>query len=94
MDHETLEPKDQLTSGTSEWCRSVGGLGCLTVTDILMKKDVKVFTAIQDGIDRANRKAVSRAQLIRKWVILPHDFSIAGGELGELTISIAFAYIS
>ena len=38
---------------------------------------------IQAGIDAANRKAVSRAQLIQKWTILPRDFSIAGGELGK-----------
>lgn len=38
---------------------------------------------IQSGIDAANRKAVSRAQLIQKWTILPRDFSIAGSELGK-----------
>lgn len=36
---------------------------------------------IQTCIDQTNEKAVSRAANIRKWVIVPDDFSIAGGEL-------------
>jgi long-chain-fatty-acid--CoA ligase ACSBG len=36
---------------------------------------------IQKTIDEVNKKAVSRAQLIRKWTILPKEFSFEGGEL-------------
>ena len=38
--------------------------------------------AIQEGIDRYNKKANSSAQKIQKWTILPTDFSIPGGEIG------------
>ena len=36
---------------------------------------------VQDAINAANVKAVSRAQTIKKFTILPGDFSIPGGEL-------------
>jgi len=35
----------------------------------------------EDGIKRTNQQAVSRAQYIQKFVILPNDFSLANGEL-------------
>ena len=36
-------------------------------------------------MDAANEKAVSRAAKIQKWSLLPIDFSIPGGELGNVT---------
>jgi len=46
--------------------------------------DRELRAAVQEGIDQANR-AVSRAEAIRAFVILPTDFSI---ETGELTPSL------
>lgn len=43
---------------------------------------VRFVKAIDAAVERANRKAISGAQRVQKWTILPVDFSIPGGELG------------
>ena len=41
-----------------------------------------VIQAIQNGINEANKSAVSNAGVVRKWMILPNDLSVSSGELG------------
>lgn len=74
-------PTNELTPSTISWCNSVGS-NAKSVSEILSKPDVNVMNAIQEGIDVANRKAVSKAACVQKWTILPLDLSIATGELG------------
>ena len=50
-------------------------------TIIEAMNDPKVKTFIQSLIDGVNKKAVSRAQLIRRWTILPHEFTVDSGEI-------------
>lgn len=45
-----------------------------------LAKDPDLIAVIQTAVDEAN-KAVSRAESIRKFTILPTDFTIAGGQL-------------
>jgi long-chain-fatty-acid--CoA ligase ACSBG len=54
--------------------------GNITVQDT---QAIRFVQAIDSAIERANRKAISGAQRIQKWAILPIDLSIPGGELGN-----------
>ena len=74
-------PTDDLTPATVSWCQSVGS-NATKVSEILGKPDMNVMKAVQDGIDMANKRSVSRAALVQKWMILPLDLSIPTGELG------------
>jgi long-chain-fatty-acid--CoA ligase ACSBG len=82
IDEQTSEPTSKLSRATREFFAAAG----CTVSDISeltsSVPDENAIRAIQKGIDAANRKAVSRAQVIQKWTMLPRDFTIAGGELG------------
>jgi len=83
VDDKTGIPTTKLTQFARSYFLAAG----IDVSDVseLMSQEHNSAVAqfIQSGIDAANQKAVSRAQLIQKWTILPRDFSIAGGELGK-----------
>lgn len=81
MNLDTGEPTDELTGPAKDYCKKLG-VEINTVSEFLEKKDEKLMKAIQDGVDRYNARAISRAQKIQKWCILEHDFSVPGGELG------------
>jgi len=81
VDPDTMEPSNKLTSAALDWCRSVGS-NANTVQDVLKGPDSNIMRGIQAGIDAANKEAVSNAQKIQKWMIIPRDFSIPGGEIG------------
>lgn len=51
-----------------------------STTIVEAMNDDKVKTFIKACIEEVNKKAVSRAQLVRKWTILPNDFSVDSGE--------------
>ena len=59
----------------------MAGSSAKTVKEVINGPDPRVMRAIQAGMDRANKRSVSRAQVIQKWMILPKDFSIPGGEM-------------
>ena len=79
MDNDS--PTNKLTPTAIEWCESLGRK-VSTVDEILSGPDAKVMAAIQKGIDKANKKAVSNAARVQRWTVLPNDVSIPGGELG------------
>ncbi|KAI5088267.1 long-chain-fatty-acid--CoA ligase ACSBG2 isoform X1, partial [Silurus meridionalis] len=73
------DPTDELTAMAKQFCRQHGVMAS-KVSEITGNK--QIYKVIQDGMDKVNAKAVSNAQKIQKWMLLSHDFSITGGELG------------
>ncbi|XP_068938972.1 long-chain-fatty-acid--CoA ligase ACSBG2 [Petaurus breviceps papuanus] len=84
VDLNTGEPQDDLSPEALEFCRKLGSKS-KKVSDIVDGKDRLVYEAIEKGIADVNSEAISNAQKIQKWMILPKDFSIFGGELGPTT---------
>lgn len=82
MDRETGAPLDELTHESITWMKSLG-VEHKTLSEILKAGPCpKVWKSIEDGIKRSNKHAISNAQKVQKFTILPHDFSIPTGELG------------
>lgn len=76
-------PLDDLAPETIQWLDGIELRRYKKLSEILASgPDKKVMQAIQEAIDRANKKSISNAQKIQKFAILPHDFSIPTGEFG------------
>ncbi|XP_078533830.1 long-chain-fatty-acid--CoA ligase ACSBG2-like [Lissotriton helveticus] len=80
VDADTGEPKDELTSEAVVFCQQLRS-SATRVSEIVSSRDPAIYTAIQEGVDRVNRRATSNAQRVQKWSILCKDFSMFGGEL-------------
>ncbi|XP_048845455.1 long-chain-fatty-acid--CoA ligase ACSBG2-like [Brienomyrus brachyistius] len=78
---ESGNPTDELSPEMVDFCKC-HGVAATRISDITTQKEPAVYQAIQKGVDRVNTRAVSNAQKVQKWTILPQDFSISGGELG------------
>lgn len=76
-------PGDLLGLETLTWLSSLGLKSYKKLSEILVAgPDPAVVQGIQEALDKSNKKAISNAQKVQKFAILPHDFSIATGELG------------
>ncbi|XP_032089213.1 long-chain-fatty-acid--CoA ligase ACSBG1-like [Thamnophis elegans] len=81
VDPDTSEPTDCLTQEARDFCQKAGSKAT-RVSEIVQSRDRAIYRAVQDGIDRVNRRSASNPQRIQKWAILGKDFSISGGEFG------------
>eukprot|EP00457_Paulinella_chromatophora_P002204 gb/GEZN01002208.1/.p1 GENE.gb/GEZN01002208.1/~~gb/GEZN01002208.1/.p1 ORF type:complete len:721 (-),score=108.13 gb/GEZN01002208.1/:399-2561(-) len=77
--------KSVLNDATGEWTTTLSEeakqLSPGVTTTEQAEKDPKWQAYLQGGMDRTNSAAVSRAQRVQKFTILPKDFSIPTGEL-------------
>ena len=63
MDPDTNEPTDDLTPQAASLIAAKGS-SATKISQIIDNQDQAVFTAIQEGIDRANAKAISNAATV------------------------------
>ena len=63
MDPDTGKSLDTLTPQAQQLIQNVGSRNT-KVSEIVAQEDRAVFTAIQEGLDRANEQATSRAQRV------------------------------
>ena len=60
---ETGEPTDVLAPQAQRALEQLGS-ACTTVSEIITTKDKAVFAAIQDGLDRVNKRGSSIAHMV------------------------------
>jgi long-chain-fatty-acid--CoA ligase ACSBG len=71
-------PTDQLSP---EAIAIIAAAGSSATTIPAAIADPKVLALVQQAVDAANKVATSKAQFVRKWKLIPRDFSMSGGEL-------------
>ena len=96
FDADTGLPLNKLAPESLEWVNSLG-LNCTLLSEVLnipadihqldasnvqVSANEKLLKSIEEGIRRANKNAISNAQKVQKFRLLPHDFSIPTSEYG------------
>jgi len=79
LDENNL-PTNNLHPDVIEWAENLGAES-ETVTDLIAEDNEEVRLELMAMIQKVNRKAVSNAQKVHKFMIAPKDFSLPGGEL-------------
>ena len=66
---DTQEPTDDLTPEAIKIIQALGSTAT-KVSEVIENQDRAIFTAIQEGIDRANEGAVSNAQKVSCLIVI------------------------
>jgi len=74
------QPTDKLHPEVISWLNSLGSTATST-QEVVEEDNMEVRAAIKDALDRVNKRVVSKAAHVRKFLLLQTDFSMAGGEL-------------
>lgn len=72
-------PSNNLTAEVRNFFKTQLGVDVKTTDEA--GKNEKIAKFIEQCLEKTNKKAVSRAAHIKKWKVLPVDFSLPGGEL-------------
>ena len=71
-----------LVPQTLSWLKQTCGSSPLTVESLLTSSIwPEVAAGIQAGVDRANTRAISNVDTVKKWTLVKNDFTVGGGEL-------------
>ena len=73
-------PTNLLDESAQIWCRSICSELISTIEEF--EENNQLTENLQNGLNRANDKAIANPHKVQKFAILPKDFSIHGGELG------------
>jgi long-chain-fatty-acid--CoA ligase ACSBG len=79
LDPKTGASLDELNDETINWLKLNGSF---TTKVSEAAKDQVINSIIESAISKANQKSFDNVSKVRKFIILPRDFSIATGELG------------
>lgn len=79
MDGPQAAPTNELTPEVVDYIKENLGSTVKTTEDAI--KDSAVLTYIQKCVDETNTFSISRAAQVRKFKLLPAEFTIAGGEM-------------
>ena len=87
VDPQTLLPTDILDPGAVSWCKEVlgeyEGGQVKSIGDFLSgPHSEKLSSAIQQGVDKYNKAAETQVHQVKKFRVLPSEFSFQAGELG------------
>lgn len=80
LDQTTTASLDELVDEVVAWLE-LNNCSVKRVSEAIQTRDKLIYDTIENGIKRANQKAISRAAVIQKFIIIPRDFSLATGEL-------------
>lgn len=79
IDMSTGTPSDKLTPECSQYFKQHVGVDVTSSEEACKNK--AIFDHVQKCVLETNKKVVSKAAHIKKFKLLPCDFSIPGGEL-------------
>ena len=81
LKHETTSQGTVSENLDKNVLKSLQEKGVAAVNTKDLRTDPNFVSYIEEGIAKANEKAISKAQYIRKWYLLDSDFHVATGEM-------------